>query len=178
VLRTAPALLNLTIPYGGTTYTLSLARVEVTSGDLSVRTNQGSMRYTKGVQYRGIVNGNEGHIASLSLSANDISGFFSTDEGNFVITKEGLEYIVYNDQVLEAPGMILCSTPDTLSYQIPTQGSLITGIGCKTVNVYMECDYARWQHYTQMRMWPSRYQKYSSGPLLILLRAIPQHQMS
>jgi hypothetical protein len=145
LLRTTPALVNLVVPYGGTTYTLKLARVEVATNNLRVRTPQGSASYTKGVQYRGIVENNPGHIASVSIGQNTITGFFSTNEGNFVITKEGVDYMVYNDQVLKANGIIMCQTPDTISYTIPATSQLVSGVGCKTVNIYFELDYAFYQ---------------------------------
>jgi hypothetical protein len=145
ILRTQPGLLDLTIPYGGSTYTLNLARVDVTTPGLTVRTNKGPVNYAKGVQYRGIVNNNPAHIASISLHENDITGFFSTDEGNFVITKEGLQYIIYNDEVLTGAAIIYCKTQDSANYTIPTTSSLVTGVGCKTVRASMECDYAFYQ---------------------------------
>jgi hypothetical protein len=147
ILQTAPPLLDLVVPYGDKTYTLNLARVEVVSETFGVRTNAGNASFNKGVQYRGIVNNNPAHIASLSLQPGDIMGFFSTTEGNFTITKEGLEFIVYNDHDFPTPeGLILCSTQDPTGYQIPSSGGLVSGIGCKTVNVYMECDYAFYQN--------------------------------
>ena len=145
ILQNAPALLNLEIPYGETTYTLNLARVELTGNNFRVRTNKGNDGYSKGVQYRGIVNNNPSHIASLSLTPGDISAYFSTNEGNFVITKEGVDLILYNDEQLQAPNMIFCQTPDNTTMEIPVTSNLITGIGCKTVNVYLECDYAFYQ---------------------------------
>jgi hypothetical protein len=145
LLRTIPELVNLVVPYGGKTYTLKLARVDVARRDLRVRSSQGSASYVKGVQYRGIVENNPQHIASVSIGQNTVTGFFSTDEGNFVITKEGLDYIVYNDQVLKADGIIMCQTPDTSSYTIPATSQLVAGVGCKTVNVYFELDYAFYQ---------------------------------
>src|SRR5215208_5274438 len=86
VLRTAPDFLNLVVPYGEKTYTLNLAKAEVVAGNFSIRTNQGNANHNKGVQYRGIVDNNPAHISSLSLSPGNIQGYFSTDEGNFVIT--------------------------------------------------------------------------------------------
>jgi hypothetical protein len=145
ILRTTPALLDLKVPYGDKIYTLNLARVEITAGNMRVRSAQGSASYTTGVQYRGIVNNNPAWIASVSLTTKDVMGFFSTDEGNFVITKEGLDLILYNDQVLKAEGIVLCQVPDTISYTVPASTTLVTGVGCRTVSVYFECDYAFYQ---------------------------------
>ncbi len=144
ILNTQPALLNLVVPFGDKTYVLNLSRVEVTATGFGVRTNNGRAAHGKSVQYRGIVDNNPQHIASLSLSANDVTGFFSTDEGNFTITKEGLQFIVYNQKDMPVPEGILCGTPN-ITYQVTAPTAPIAGIACKTVNVYLECDYAFYQ---------------------------------
>src|SRR5688572_28732560 len=141
LMNTKPELVNLIVPYGDKTYTLNLARVQVTADEFSVRTSQGNSSHDKGVQYRGIVDNNPAHIASLSITKNDKSGFFSTNEGNFVIADEGVDFIIYRDQLMELPETIYCVTPD-ISYPISIERSLVSGVGCKTVNVYFECDNA------------------------------------
>lgn len=144
ILNTQPELLNLAVPFGDKTYVLNLARVEVTATDFGVRTNNGKASHRGNVQYRGIVDGNPAHIASLSLSSNDLMGFFSTPEGNFTITKEGLQFIVYNQNDMPVPAGILCVTPD-VTYNVTAPSAPISGISCKKVNVYLECDYAFYQ---------------------------------
>jgi hypothetical protein len=144
ILRTSPALLDLVVPYGDKIYTLNLARVEITGPSYNVKTNNGNASHNKGVQYRGIVDGNPAHIASLSLTPRDIQGYFSTNEGNFVITKEGIDFIVYKQEDMPVPLGIYCLTPETTT-EIPVTSNLITGIGCKTVSVYFECDYTFYQ---------------------------------
>lgn len=143
--NTEPDLLNLTVPYGDKIYTLNLAKVEVVGDDFNVNTSEGNKSYERGVQYRGIVDSNPAHIASMSITKTDKSVFFSTSEGNFTVTKEGTEYIVYNDQEQEElPITINCETPDAI-IPITFDPNLISGIGCKTVGVYFECDYAFYQ---------------------------------
>jgi len=58
LLVNAPAVLNLTVPYGGSTITLNLARVNVTAQNMNVITDKGEVEYTPGLHYRGIVNNN------------------------------------------------------------------------------------------------------------------------
>jgi hypothetical protein len=144
ILNTQPALLNLVVPFGEKTYTLNLSRVEVTATGFGVRTNNGKSQHGKSVQYRGIVDNNPQYIASLSLSTDDVMGFFSTSEGNFTITKEGLQFIVYNQNDMPVPEGILCGTPN-VTYQVTAPTAPIVGIACKSVNVYLECDYAFYQ---------------------------------
>jgi hypothetical protein len=141
ILNTQPALLNLVVPYGDKTYTLNLSKVEVTAAGFGVRTNNGKSSRAESVQYRGIVDNNPQYIASLSISSSDIMGFFSTSEGNFTITKEGLQFIVYNQKDMPVPEGINCATPD-VTYQVNAPTAPVSGIGCKTVNIYLECDYA------------------------------------
>ena len=144
ILNTQPVLLNLVVPFGDRTYKLNLVSVVVTANDFGVRTNNGKAAHNRSVQYRGIVNNNPQHIASLSLSADDVTGFFSTPEGNFTITKEGLQFIVYNQKDMPVPEGILCGTPD-VTYQVTAPTAPVAGIACKAVNVYLECDFAFYQ---------------------------------
>jgi len=108
ILNTKPDLLDITVPYGDKTYTLNLAKVEITSEQFSTNTDKGNAPHNTGVQYRGIVDHNPAYIASLNLTKTDKSVFFSTDEGNFVLTKDGNDFIVYNEQEMGLPAIILC----------------------------------------------------------------------
>jgi hypothetical protein len=145
IMNKQPELVDLVVPYGDKTYTLNLAKVEITSEEFNVRTDKGSANHKNGVQYRGIVNNNPSHLASLSLTQTDKSAFFSTDEGNFVITREGVDFIVYNDQEMDVPVTSFCEALPVTS-QMPAMAQLISGVGCKTVKVYFECDYAFFQN--------------------------------
>ncbi|WP_293894956.1 M12 family metallo-peptidase [Flavobacterium sp.] len=144
ILNTQPTLLNLVVPFGDKTYVLNLSRVAVTAIGFDVLTNNGKAAHNQSVQYRGIVDNNPQYIASLSLSADEVTGFFSTSEGNFTITKEGLQFIVYNQKDQPIPEGILCGTPD-VTYQVTAPTAPVAGIACKAVNVYLECDYAFYQ---------------------------------
>jgi hypothetical protein len=142
IMNTKPEVVTLIIPYGDKSYTLNLAKVEVTADQFNVRTSEGGqVNHDKGVQYRGIVDNNPAHIASLSLTKTDKSAYFSTDEGNFTVIREGVDFIAYNDEMMELPATIMCVTPD-ITYPITIDRNVISGIGCKTVNVYFECDNA------------------------------------
>lgn len=54
------------------------------------------------------------------------------------MTRIGGRYVVTNEGLMKYPD-ILCETPD---YELQVETQLISGIACKVVNVYMECDYA------------------------------------
>ena len=149
LLVNSPAFLNLSIPYGDQVVTLNLARVKVTGENFFINTDKGRVAYSPGIFYRGLVNNNPAQIASFSIFDDDVIGFYSTDDGNFVIG--GLDdgsgdYVVYNDHMLPTPAGFDCSTiEDESETDRPDLQNKSTGIGCKTVNVYFECDYALYQ---------------------------------
>src|SRR5688500_7048585 len=48
ILNTKPDFLDLTIPYGDRSYTLNLAKVDVTAEGFNVKTNNGNVNHDKG----------------------------------------------------------------------------------------------------------------------------------
>lgn len=142
IMRKKPDLLDLAVPYGNKTYILNLARVDITAAGFKVKTSRGRTRRNIGVQYRGIVDGNPEHIASLNLTSTDKSAVFSTEEGNFVVTRDDVGFTVFNQEDMKIPSIDFCETAET-SYSLLVE-PLVAG-SCKTVNVYFECDYAFYQ---------------------------------
>ena len=143
LLANKPALLNLSVPYKGKTITLNLAKVNVEGAEFSVMTDKGAVQPSHGVYYRGIVDNNELTIASVSFFVNDVMGMFATSEGNFTIGKrdDGTgNYCVFNTKELPALTSFNCSTAEP-DGTVETPHYKTTGVGCKTVTVYFECDY-------------------------------------
>lgn len=135
-----PEIVSIAVPYGDRVFILDLARIEITDSAFQVNSKDANT----GVQYRGIVNGNLAHIASVSFTETDKSIYFSTDAGNFVVTQKGKDFIVYNDQVIKAPITLQCETLDEGAiepFEALATGELIN----KVVKVYFECDYALYQ---------------------------------
>ena len=137
-------LIDLYIPYGTSTVKLNLAKVSTTASTFGVVSDKGDVSYTPGVHYRGIVNDDPNSIAAISVFENNVMGFYSTDEGNFTIGKmeDGSgNYCVYSDKELPSLGSFDCGAIE-LSPNKAAPAPSVTGIGCKTVTVYVECDYA------------------------------------
>ena len=149
LLLSEPSFINISVPYGNEVITLNLARVNISSENLFVNTDKGRIENSVSLHYRGIVNGNPAHIASFSLFDGDIMGFFSTDAGNFVIGKledASGDYCVYNDKILPPMrGFDCVPQEEETDGTKPAPQNKTTGIGCKTVSVYFECDYSLYQ---------------------------------
>ncbi len=147
-----PTMLLVLPVAGGSPLKLELARVEVTSDDFALGTlgnsPQQDIDYKGGVHYRGIVQGDENSAVSISLFDNELMGMIATDKGNYVLGKLGdksEDHLLYNDKDLKVPSGFSCKTED--SEQPKGNGRLgaATGIACKTVTVYFECDYKLYQ---------------------------------
>jgi hypothetical protein len=149
LLKNNQPLINLSIPDGNKTISLNLAKVNVTAQGMTVNTDKGVSAYTPGVHYRGIVNNDPSQICSFSVFDDEVMGFYSTAEGNFVIAKmdDGSNnYAVYNEKMLPSIPSFECGAIDGPATQPNTPKYKTTGVGCKTVNVYFECDYALYQN--------------------------------
>jgi hypothetical protein len=151
LLENKPAMISFDVPRDNDqTVTLRLARVNVTADDFTVGTKgtdaQENVTYKNGVHYRGIVDGDNGSIASLSFYGDDVVGFFNTTSGNYNIGRVEDEtdvYSVYNAGQLPSLEGMGCYTEDpTTPVVFETDGNHNRGIGCKVVKVYFECDYA------------------------------------
>ena len=142
-----PAVIDFVIPRNGAMVNLTLARVNVVADDFSVTTDAASnVAYKNGVHYRGIVNGDQSSIAALSLFDGEVMGFYNNAQGNYTIGKVDGEQdvmVVYNSKQLENPEAWGCFTEDSGEpVQYENDGNDNRGVGCKTVKVYFECDYA------------------------------------
>jgi hypothetical protein len=139
-----PALVNIALPNGSETINLNLARVNVTSSDFTVTTENGGVNYSDGIHYRGIVNNDPNSIASFSVFGNEVMGFYSGSDGSFTLGKlaDGSgDYGIYNTSELPALSSWGCQEMQAQGSYASSPSYKTTGIGCKTVNVYFECDY-------------------------------------
>ena len=146
VLANKPALLNLSIPFGEGQVDLNLAKTSTITDEFILNTDKGTVNYNGGIHYRGIVNNDPNTIAAISIFEDDVMGFYSTAEGNFVIGKmedSSGNYCIYNTKELPALSSFNCDVIEPEESNHPQQKT--TGIGCKTVNVYFECDYKLFQ---------------------------------
>jgi hypothetical protein len=75
-------------------------------------------------------------------------GIYSTTEGNFTIGKleDGSgNYCIYDGKDLPSLSSFDCGAIEVNNAKAPTTGPQTLGIGCKTVTVYLECDYKFYQ---------------------------------
>lgn len=141
IMGTKPEVVSIFVPYDNRVFRLDLAKVDIVDKGFKVNNKTPDT----GVQYRGIVDGNPAHIASVNLTETDKSIVFATDEGNFIVTQKGKNFIVYNDKVIIKERVSLqCETPDVEDLE-PFEAGLTAEVTNKVVKVYFECDYALYQ---------------------------------
>jgi Metallo-peptidase family M12/Secretion system C-terminal sorting domain len=151
LLHQAPATMTFFIPQrDGAVLALELAKVEILAPEFSLGTKgesaQENMPYHKSAHYRGIIRGNEASIAALSFTSTGLSGMVADAEGTRqlgLLDDDSGNYIFYNTRDLKASSPNSC-----LSDEHSLQGDMDNeisagdrGVGCKTVNIYFECDY-------------------------------------
>ncbi len=150
-LHQAPATITFSIPQrDGAVLALELAKVEILAPEFSLGTKgenaQENFPYHQSVHYRGIIRGNDASIAALSITSTGLSGMVADAEGTrqLGLLEDGSgNYIFYNTMDLKASSPNSCfadeqSLPGNLENDINAGDR---GVGCKTVNIYLECDY-------------------------------------
>ena len=146
--------LTLTFPVAGrsTPVSVELVRIQVTTTNFKVSSSSTisiNPKTDAGVHYRGIVKGDTGSIAAISIYQNEVRGFIADKTGKYEIGKvkdKSSDHIIYNSQDLTSTQPFACGTNQvtpkkTLRTSNLKESASITGVGCKTVTVYFECDY-------------------------------------
>ena len=91
LLRHPYSAVEIDLPLQGKTVTLEMYRVELLSEDFTLKLadpTRSPDEKTEGLHYRGVLKGNPGSIASLSIYGDEVLGMFSTPEsGNFTLAK-------------------------------------------------------------------------------------------
>jgi hypothetical protein len=97
---------------------LILIKTDIYTEDFVVNSDIGPQDVKRGVHYRGIIEGNEHSIASISVFENELIGMVSIkDQGTIVIGKLQNDnpenvHIIYNDNNLKNAPTYGCHTPD------------------------------------------------------------------
>jgi hypothetical protein len=109
--------LTLEIPTADGVIELDLVRTEIYSTGFSViaASTGTAMEQTPGVHYRGIIAGQPGTLAAISIFPDEVMGFVSDATGNHALGKlEGSadEHIYYADRDLVDPPVFACHTSD------------------------------------------------------------------
>jgi hypothetical protein len=153
ILETAPLTLQFQIPTSsGETYTLEMARVDILAPEFSFGTlgekAQDNVPVSRGLHYRGIMLGNDYSLASLSIFPDGLVAMATDDNGTYQLGRmeDGSEnYVFYKTADLHAAAPYTCFTDEDIhSFESP-EGVGDRGVGCKTVQVYFECDYKLYQ---------------------------------
>jgi hypothetical protein len=144
--RAGTAAIELTLPLpGAESVTLELVEVDNFSSDFSAVTAAGERIKTSGAHYyQGVVKGNNSSLAAISIFNDEIAGFFSGSDGNYVVgklkntdSKAGYN-IVYKESSLTHKGGFNCSTlPDAMP--IPPGG--VTNLTTRCVRMAFETEY-------------------------------------
>lgn len=119
----APAQFTLVVPRkGAAAMEVELVRVNIFSSDFSVVESKGDKRVkvSKGMHYRGVVKGDPGSVAALSVFETEIVGLFSSQAlGNLTLAplpdaeKDGkVPYLIYDDMELQSRTGFYCGTAD------------------------------------------------------------------
>jgi len=147
LLKAAPQALRFVIPTADGTIELELAQVEILAPDFFVSTNtQNSVSYQPAIHYRGIVLGDVNSIASLSVSSSGVMGMVADENGTYQLgqMEDGSgNYVYYKTQNLIAlsPNQCFSEEESLMSDEGGEPSSEERGVGCKTVQIYFECDY-------------------------------------
>lgn len=150
---------NITLQIPGTGTKLLLYKTEIFSKDfkitLTAKEGNTTASADRGVHYRGIEEGDNNSMASLSIYNNNVMGFISSKNGNYVLgsvkgkQNEG-EFIFYNNDRVLNRSKYVCETGENgirekIEQQINTQYDTLTP--CRAVNIYFEADYSVYQYF-------------------------------
>lgn len=149
LLNTAPLTLAFSVPTAsGELLELELVKVELLSPDFALGTlgtnAQENVAYSGGIHYRGVIRGNPNSLASLSVFNDGLMASMTDENGTFQLGKmeEGSgQYILYRKEDLKAASPFSCFADEEAVADEGESGVDDRGVGCKTVQVYFECDY-------------------------------------
>jgi hypothetical protein len=145
--QTAPAALRFSIPNPGTApLVLELAQVEILADDFKLSSDAAeNLPFERGIHYRGVVQGNPAAIACLSIHSDGLTGMVADETGTYELgqMEDGSgHYLFYKTQHLKMPAPHQCHADEESlagdeGGESPAEDR---GVGCKTVQVYFECD--------------------------------------
>ncbi len=147
LLQNPAELLSLSLPVDGMApLEFQLFKTEVTTPEFRVRTSasKATFDYQQGAYYWGIVKGNTNSLAAISITGDEIMGFVSIGDENYVIGKlkesnEGV-HVFYKEGDLKIAPNFECGTDDELHYigKNPVGGAEKDANNC--VKMYIEID--------------------------------------
>jgi hypothetical protein len=137
------------------TVELELIKADIYSPNFTVVTSSSeqAVKVEKGAHYRGVVKGVPNSIAAISVFPNEVTGFYSTQEGgNVVLGRLGGKnpehlHILYAEKDLKAKRDSVCGTKDDHE-TIPLSSVLPQSfpVANKRVGIYIEADFDLFQN--------------------------------
>ncbi|MDX1910981.1 MAG: M12 family metallo-peptidase, partial [Saprospiraceae bacterium] len=144
--QTAPTALRFSIPNGDeTTIELELAQVEILSPDFKLSSDtKDNLPFERNLHYRGIAAGNPATVACLSISNNGLTAMVADASGTYELgqMEDGTgNYLFYKTENLKIPSPNQChADEESLVGDTGEHPADDRGVGCKTVQIYFECD--------------------------------------
>jgi len=151
--KAAPTTLAFQIPQvNSIPVVLEMAQVDILSPDFKIGTlgtdAQSAVPVENGLHYRGIVQGNPLSIATLSVFSDGIVAMYTDESGTYQVAKmeDGSEqYVLYRSEDLHEQAPHTCFNDETVENVSGDIQVDDRGVGCKTVQVYFECDFKLFQ---------------------------------
>ncbi len=148
LLKAKPAFLNLDIPIdNGTSVRVLLYQESISPNGFTLLCSDGKKYEAPDiVHYKGSIDGDMNSVAAFSFSQNEVSGFVTNHNGNYVIGKiQGSgRHIIYNDRDIVSTQSFDCITDTNIplgpgNYYKATEST--ASLTTKCVNWYWETDY-------------------------------------
>ncbi len=196
-----PSAITVQIPSSTGSYTLSMLRGSVFTGDMQalVADSEGPHTTTidKGVHYTGCIEGQTSTLATMSIFANgDVMILFANKDGNYVVgqlqDKSG-GYIFYRDDAIKGLPPYECKFKDgNTPQQTGDKTTAIKGT-CKVIRVYLEADYDLFVKFSKNKTQTQNYLTgifnqirglYKNDSMIVMLSStklwitpVPEHQL-
>ncbi|MFT3909581.1 MAG: M12 family metallo-peptidase [Ferruginibacter sp.] len=150
ILKSKPAFLNIPVPVdnGRRSIRVLLYKESISPNGFTLLTSDGKSHDALDiVHYKGAIEGDANSVAAFSFSQNEVSGFITNNEGNYVIGKlldHSDKHIIYNDKDIPQHQSFDCNANTNIplspgNYFRGTEST--SALTTKCVNWYWETDY-------------------------------------
>ncbi|HOZ79858.1 MAG TPA: M12 family metallo-peptidase [Ferruginibacter sp.] len=144
-----PGYITFNIPAGNGNRNLKvlLFKENISTSGFTIKTEKGNVSPEDDiVHYRGTIDNEPNSLAALSFANDEVSGFVSTQEGNYVIGRSGTakgRHIIYNDADLTQQVPFDCGTNTAIPSSPATlaRTTEVAAVTNKCVKWYWETDY-------------------------------------
>ncbi|TBX70772.1 T9SS type A sorting domain-containing protein [Flavobacterium silvisoli] len=142
----------LEIPYQNQTISVLLYKVNLFAEGFHVDTDKSkNISYSKGVHYKGIIDGEPNSVSSFNFFNGEFNGIVSSSAlGNVVVAKldkpnNQQDYIVYSDAKMKISNQFDCHVEDSQLLPKKTTQSTQNTLSNRWVTLYFEVDYDLYQ---------------------------------